>query len=107
MPYTGSAFVGRERELSAIEELLDRAAMRESVVLDLVGEPGIGKTRLLREAVDRGRARGFVVHAGHGSELERELPFGLLVDSFERTLAGLDERGARALAPEHRELLAR
>ena len=107
MPLTGSTFVGRERELSAIEQLLDRATARDSVVLDLVGEPGIGKTRLLREAMDRARVHGFEVHAGHGSELEHELPFGLLAETFDRALTNLGRDSDRPLAAEHRDQLSR
>jgi DNA-binding CsgD family transcriptional regulator len=107
MPLTGSPFVGRERELSAIEELLARAAGRESVVLDMVGPPGIGKTRLLREAIDRGRGQGFEVYTADGSELERELPFGLLAEMLARALTRMGEARDQPLAPEHRDQLSR
>ena len=43
-------FVGREEELQALREALDRARRERSVQLvTLVGEPGIGKSRLLYE----------------------------------------------------------
>jgi DNA-binding CsgD family transcriptional regulator len=83
-----SPVVGREAERAAIEELLTRATRRRTLVLDIAGEPGIGKTRLLRETLDRARARGFTCCAGHGSELERELPHALLADLFAPVAAG-------------------
>jgi class 3 adenylate cyclase/tetratricopeptide (TPR) repeat protein len=43
-------FVGRSRELTGLHELLDRVRVsREAELVTLVGEPGIGKSRLLAE----------------------------------------------------------
>src|SRR6185369_17532851 len=56
-----SAFVGREAERAAIRAALARAAAGQGGLLLLVGEPGIGKTRLADEASDDARARGFDV----------------------------------------------
>jgi class 3 adenylate cyclase len=48
------AFVGREEELARIEEELNRAIERSRPrLLTLVGEPGIGKTSLVREFHER------------------------------------------------------
>ena len=51
-------FVGRARELALLERHL---AGRGPSVLLLAGEPGIGKTRLLREAAQRGPGQGWRV----------------------------------------------
>ncbi|CUR57671.1 hypothetical protein NOCA1130153 [metagenome] len=51
--------VGRRREVAVLETLLDRAAAGSGTRVVLCGEPGIGKTRLLEEAVERARTRGF------------------------------------------------
>lgn len=53
-------FVGREQELSALEALLDAAMHRRGSVACLVGDAGIGKSRLLSEFTRRARA----THAG-------------------------------------------
>ena len=52
-----SNLVGRRWELSAIEGLLDRAVDGHGAVVTLVGSPGIGKSRLVREvaAIAAGR----------------------------------------------------
>jgi class 3 adenylate cyclase/tetratricopeptide (TPR) repeat protein len=44
-----SRFVGREREISALRELLDLVEHGQCQVVGLVGEPGVGKSRLLHE----------------------------------------------------------
>jgi class 3 adenylate cyclase len=44
-----SALVGRRWELSAVEGLLDRAIDGHGAVVGVVGSPGIGKSRLVRE----------------------------------------------------------
>ena len=53
-----SNLVGRRWEMSAVEGLLDRAIDGHGAVVGVVGSPGIGKSRLVREvaamAVDRG-----------------------------------------------------
>ena len=44
-----STLVGRRWELSAVESLLDRAIDGHGAVVGVVGAPGIGKSRLVRE----------------------------------------------------------
>jgi DNA-binding CsgD family transcriptional regulator len=71
------------------------------------GEPGIGKSRLLFELAVRCEQRGFLVTSGRASELERDLPFGLLVSALERLFS---DEGARAVTglevEQQRELAA-
>lgn len=56
--------VGRAAELAPIERLLDAVADGQGAVLATMGEPGIGKTRMAQEAVERCRTRRFhVVYA--------------------------------------------
>ncbi len=52
--------LGRDRELAAIERLLDGATARPAL-LTLEGEAGLGKTTLVRTALARARRRGFHV----------------------------------------------
>jgi hypothetical protein len=44
-----SRFVGRERELAALHELLAQVEAGQGQVAGIVGEPGVGKSRLLLE----------------------------------------------------------
>jgi class 3 adenylate cyclase/tetratricopeptide (TPR) repeat protein len=48
--------VGREHEMLRLLELLDAATERRGSVVDLVGEPGIGKSRLVDELTSRAGA---------------------------------------------------
>ena len=50
--------LGRDDELSALEACLERAIAGNGNLCLLVGEPGIGKTRLAEELTARARARG-------------------------------------------------
>lgn len=89
--------VGRGAELAALEELLGRT---DFCVLEVVGEPGIGKTRLLAELEARADRRGGLVLTGSASELEADLPFGVWVDALDEYLHGLEPRRLAALPPE-------
>src|SRR5512142_777175 len=71
----GSArlFVGRDRELTDLASLLDASASVRGSLILLTGEPGIGKTRLLRELAELAREREFSVVTGRCWE-ERGAP---------------------------------
>jgi DNA-binding SARP family transcriptional activator len=58
------AFVGREAELEALLTGLEDAVAGRGRLFLLVGEPGIGKSRLADELIRRGRARGARVLVG-------------------------------------------
>ncbi len=54
-------FVGREQELQTLENVLQRATSeRQPQLVTVVGPPGIGKSRLIRELVQRAEARVLV-----------------------------------------------
>lgn len=53
------AVVGRDDELARLEAALDDAAAGRGEVVLVVGEPGIGKTRLAQELLARARSRGW------------------------------------------------
>ncbi|MFG2375426.1 ATP-binding protein [Streptomyces sp. NPDC048504] len=66
--------IGREREIAVLERLLEGTPPRGAVLL-MLGDPGIGKSSLLREAESRGRARGFRILRLVGVECETAFPF--------------------------------
>jgi ATP/maltotriose-dependent transcriptional regulator MalT len=82
--------VGRAAELDALEQVLDELDRGPPGAIELVGELGIGKTRLLRELAARAELRGHLVLSGSASELERELPFSVFVDALDEYVESLD-----------------
>jgi tetratricopeptide (TPR) repeat protein len=56
----GGVFVGRERELAELWAGIEQAESGRGSLFMLVGEPGIGKSRLADELAARARERGFV-----------------------------------------------
>ena len=57
-------FVGRVDAMARVEAARERAERGEGGVVLIVGEPGIGKTRLTEEAAARARRAGFEVFVG-------------------------------------------
>ena len=84
--------VGRAAELSSFDRFIEELEEGRPVAIELVGEPGIGKTRLLSELAARADARGHLVLSGSASELEQELPFWVFVDALDEYLQALDPR---------------
>jgi ATP/maltotriose-dependent transcriptional regulator MalT len=84
------ALVGRDNELAELQSALDRLAAGEPWLVQIVGEPGIGKSRLLADLCRRGEERGYLVLDGRAAEFERDIPFGLIVDALNDYLASLD-----------------
>jgi class 3 adenylate cyclase/tetratricopeptide (TPR) repeat protein len=54
-------FVGRSDELKLLFEALDRAEARAGQVVAVIGEPGVGKSRLFHELVRSSRTSGWLV----------------------------------------------
>ena len=103
MAVAEAALVGRRQELTLVRRSLDEAEQGHSRALGLRGEAGIGKSRLLAELNANALERGHVVLTGRASELERDLPFALLVDAFDEDVTRQD---MRSLERADEELLA-
>jgi DNA-binding SARP family transcriptional activator/predicted ATPase len=54
-----SRFVGRDTEMASLQALLERAGRGAGQVCAIVGEPGVGKSRLVHEFVNAARAAGW------------------------------------------------
>ncbi|HEX9334453.1 MAG TPA: AAA family ATPase, partial [Pseudonocardiaceae bacterium] len=75
-------------------------------VVELVGEPGMGKTTLLAELRSRATARGCVALAGQATEFER-LPYAVFVDALDDHLGTVEQEPALAeLGADWLELLS-
>jgi ATP/maltotriose-dependent transcriptional regulator MalT len=84
--------VGRAHELDALDGVLEELNRGPPAAIELVGELGIGKTRLLSELAARAEQRGHLVLWGSASELERELPFSVFVHALDEYVESLDPK---------------
>jgi predicted ATPase len=98
--------VGRAVELDSFDLLLDELEEGRACALELAGEPGIGKTRLLAELAARADARGCLVLTGSASELENDLPFWVFVDALDEYVQGLERQRFALLDDDVRAELA-
>jgi DNA-binding CsgD family transcriptional regulator len=89
--------VGRAPHVAALDACLERAASGAGQVLLISGEAGIGKTRLVSEALARAQAAGYLVLLGACYETDRALPYAPFIDLL-RTYVGVDPGAADALA---------
>src|ERR1700733_6140903 len=71
-----SPLVGRTEEQEAIEAALREAAAGQPSVVWVEGDPGFGKTALVRHALGR-RPAGMQVQQAQADELATEVPFEL------------------------------
>jgi class 3 adenylate cyclase/tetratricopeptide (TPR) repeat protein len=89
--------VGRERELGQLLDAFARAQSGEGQVVFVVGEPGIGKSRLLLELHRRvGAASAW--HEGHCLSFGKAMAFHPLVDLIRRWFGIEDSDGDAAIA---------
>ena len=70
-----STLVGRRWEMSAVEGLLERAIDGHGAVVGVVGSPGIGKSRLVREVAAMAAARGVEVFTAFCESHASDIPF--------------------------------
>ena len=74
--------VGREAEIDQLREILRRAWAGQGHAVAVVGEAGVGKTRLLAEVAAEAARRGGRVLVGRCYEAEQILPFAAWVDAL-------------------------
>jgi class 3 adenylate cyclase len=90
-----SSFVGRADEVATLEAALSRAVAGHARVVGVVGAPGVGKSRLCQEVVDRWRAEGLTVAEAHCPAHGRALPYATLLELLRSFFAiPADERAA-------------
>jgi DNA-binding CsgD family transcriptional regulator len=99
--------VGRAPQIAALRRVLGRARDGSGQVALIVGEAGVGKSRLLRAMTEEARAAGFFVLHGASFEAETSIPYAPLLDLV-RLLAGQASPAlaAHVLAPAAAELVA-
>ncbi len=101
------ALVSRATELEFLSRYMEGIGSEQAGVLVIRGDPGVGKSALLRTFVDRCRERGIRVFVGGADDIERAAPYfawrGII-----RELIGLgDLRGREATEQVYRFLEGR
>ncbi len=84
------AMVGRQRELSQVREALDEAGDGRGQLVFVVGQMGIGKTRLVEEALALARSQDFIVLVGRTPAAGSGLAYAPLLSAFGAPLRSLD-----------------
>ena len=102
-----NTFVGRELKLEELRMHLTETSSGQGRLLLLVGEPGIGKTRTIRELAAEAHRDGVLVLWGRGYEGDWSRPYGLWVEALAGYRAEPRRRAAAALLGPAAELLLR
>ena len=87
--------VGRERELTDLEDALLAAIGGEGRMMLLAGDAGMGKTRLATELGERARGIGAIVLAGGCSEADLALPYLPFLEALGNYVAQVDLKALR------------
>jgi predicted ATPase len=92
-----SNLVGRRWEMSAVEDLLDRAIEGHGAVVGMEGQPGIGKSRLAREVAAMARRREVEVLTTFCESHTSQIPFHVVARLLRAALGvgNLDGQAAR------------
>ena len=92
-----SNLVGRRWELSAAESLLDRAVDGHGAVVTVVGSPGIGKSRLVREVAAIAAGREVEVFTAYCESHATDIAFHVVTRLLRAAIGvrGLDAPAAR------------
>src|ERR1700689_2193837 len=77
-----STLVGRDAELARLRGLLHDAASARAVTGLISGDAGIGKSRLVAEAVQIAEGAGFTVLSGQCAEIGDSVPYLPFADAF-------------------------
>ena len=85
-----SDFVGRDREMGALQALLAQVAQGQGQVVGIIGEPGMGKSRLLYEFAQHLAEESATYIEGHCSSYGRGTPYLPVLDLL-RQLCGITD----------------
>ncbi len=95
-------FVGRQWEMSALNGVLDRSINGNGSVVGVVGPPGIGKSRIVRELTSLAKGAGAEVFVTYCESHTADLPFYTAAELVRDVTgaAGLEPVAARAQVRE-------
>jgi class 3 adenylate cyclase len=100
--HADASLVGRRWEMAALEALVDRAIDGHGGVVNVVGPPGIGKSRTARETAALAAGRGVEVFWAFCESHTGDIPFRVVAELLRVRIgvADLDGEAARARVRE-------
>jgi len=98
--------LGRDGDLDSLGRLVAGARSGRGCAVFVAGEPGIGKSRLVREVVAGAAAAGVVVLFGRGSAIGPMVPFRPIVEALLSLSRAGRVPGGEQLGP-YRDILGR
>src|SRR5439155_3107477 len=84
-------FVGRDAEIDVLSRSLERARAGQGRAVAIVGEAGVGKSRLVREFRESHRTEGWLVVKGGSASYGRSTPYLPIIEAL-KTYLGIHER---------------
>jgi DNA-binding SARP family transcriptional activator/predicted ATPase len=104
---TDAPLIGRETELGRLRDAREVVRAGRGRLVTVLGEAGVGKSRLVAELVRESAGRGCPVLFGRAWELERILPFAPWVAVLRDGGIGRESQVVESLSPVWRAELAR
>jgi len=98
-PFVSCPLVGREPEMAFLQDCFLKAQQRQGGLVLLIGEAGLGKTRLVEELTERLRWQGVRVLWGRCYEFERILPYQPVGEALQTVLSTLSPGDLTNLPP--------
>jgi len=90
-------FIGRDREVDQMREGLARAAAGHGQVVAIVGEPGVGKSRLVWEVIHSHRVHGWLVLQAGSVSYGKATSYVPVIDLLRSYFAIEAREGSRAI----------
>jgi class 3 adenylate cyclase/tetratricopeptide (TPR) repeat protein len=87
VPARFTPFVARDAERASLRRLVDDALAGHGGLALVVGEPGVGKSRLVAEIGEEAQAHGMRVLAGHCVEMSGAAPYLPYVEIIEQAIS--------------------
>ena len=93
-----SLLLGREQEITELDDALGLAADGTPQVVLVGGDAGIGKTALVTDLGRRASGLGFTVATGHSLDIEAGMSFAPVIEAMRSLLSGIEDFGPRPSA---------
>jgi tetratricopeptide (TPR) repeat protein len=90
-------FVGRQAELAALHQALERAGAGHGQVVAVIGEPAIGKTRLFHEFTHASRTQGWLRLESSATSYGKAIPYLPVIDLLKAYFQLEDRDDARRI----------